>query len=1019
MLFPGLVIGPVIFSFEFLVHRGEVDNVRTDLDRVQALVDDRLHQLDSALRDYAVWDDTYAFTQRENPQYVEDNFYPESMMNIGVQTFIALDRQGELVFAGQLDAEQDALLPAQETAQQIMQGNPTLIPAGGIPDPQRGLIAAGEQVFLLAARPVVPSSSDAPPSGALLFALPTDGHFTEAISHLAQRNVSITAIEANTSPNTESLSRVNNNIISGSRVLLGIDGRPAARLTVDIPRTLYKNGSTALFTFNAFITMFALTLFLGARPLTLNYLATRRENAEAMERFRAVVEQSSEAILLVDRSWRILDANRASMRLLALDEDRSIPYTLLGILTFRPQLPANFLDTISTGSHAVEQHCTTRAGAALDLEISASRINTQGSSAYSLILRDVTERKITEHALRTSQERFQLAARGANDGIWDWNLMTGQIYFSTRWKAMLGLDGEPYFSHPEDWFNRIHPDDRIPFQAAITSHLKGQSDQFMQEARMLHADGTYRWMLARGVAAWSNTPSTSTRPWAPVNNAASGSAAPGSAAPGSAGADRLGAEDHIAYRMAGSLTDITRQKAIEAQLRHDALHDPLTGLANRTLLLDRLRHVNERMRRRPGLHYALFFLDFDRFKQINDLLGHQSGDALLMEAARRLNAGLRTEDTVSRYAGPETVARIAGDEFVLLLEDLHDPADALCVAERVNMLLEQPMKLAGKEVRASVSVGIVLPETPYDEPENIIRDADIAMYHAKQKGGATAVIFQPEMYEKTLAHLQLQSELRQGIERGEFDVYYQPIHSLQSDCLMGFEALARWRHPTRGLLPARLFIDAAEETGLIIPIGYSVMRQACQQMRAWQLKFSTAEALSISVNLSTRQASSSDLARRVQDILAETGLEPGSLRLEITESALIQNLPVMQAQLETLRSMGIGVEIDDFGTGYSSFSYLKNLPVDGFKIDRSFISDLDTNGQQIIKSLVTLGHDLGITQVAEGVETKEQRDTLRALDCDYVQGYLISYPVDADAVERHLRNNDSAPWPVTPSLPQG
>lgn len=459
-------------------------------------------------------------------------------------------------------------------------------------------------------------------------------------------------------------------------------------------------------------------------------------------------------------------------------------------------------------------------------------------------------------------------------------------------------------------------------------------------------------------------------------------------------------DNRIAYSLI--LRDITARKQMEARLRYDALHDSLTGLGNRMLLLEYLHHVNEWKKRHPDLLYGLLFIDFDGFKQVNDTLGHWAGDLLLVEAARRLEASVRPTDIISRMSGGETLARIAGDEFVVLLEDVRSVDDILLVAESITNRLSQPYQIHGKQVRLSISVGLVIPEKVCANVEDIIRDADIAMYRAKQQGGGQVVRFNPEMYHDALDRMQLEHDLRRAIENHELLVYYQPIYALNGGRITGFEALVRWKHPTRGLLSPAVFIDIAEQTGLIAPIGNFVMEEACRTIQSWKQETWHAADLVVSVNLAARQIHNGQLVETVRSTLARTHFNPASLWLEVTENTLVNSSELVLSQLNALRAMGVHIEIDDFGMGYSSLSYLQNLPLDGFKLDRSFIRDIQGRGQQVIKALVDLGHSLMLSVVAEGVETEEQRDFLKSVGCDYSQGYLMSRPVSASEARKMI-----------------
>jgi diguanylate cyclase (GGDEF)-like protein/PAS domain S-box-containing protein len=577
-------------------------------------------------------------------------------------------------------------------------------------------------------------------------------------------------------------------------------------------------------------------------------------------------------------------------------------------------------------------------------------------SASTLVrsIRHARERARTLEALRVSEERYALTASASNDGLWDWDIRGNRIYFSPRWKSMLGCEEHEIDDHAGDGFNLAHPEDLERFRQAITAHLRGHTPYLEVEHRMRHKDGSYRWMLTRGRALWS--------------------------------------ADGAPYRIAGSLTDITARKLAEARLERSALYDGLTELPNRLMLVDRMRRALERAKRHADYQFGVLFLDFDRFKVVNDSLGHMIGDQLLVGIAQRLVSCVRTEDTV---------ARLGGDEFVVLIDYIADPGDAVQVAERIQRALAEPFDLSGHEVFTSVSIGIALSVTGYEEPETVLRDADIAMYRAKSGGRARYELFDGEMHARAVALLRLETDLRRAIEREEFEIHYQPIVTLEGGSVAGFEALVRWRHPQRGLVSPNEFLPVAEEAGLIAQIDWWVLQRACRQLAAWQALFPAEPPLSMSVNLSSRDFSRPDLAERIEQELRAATLDGCSLRLEITESAIMEHSEVAAAMFERLQAMGVQVYIDDFGTGYSSLSYLHRLPVATLKIDRSFVSRMGSNGEnaKIIQTIVTLARDLGMNVIAEGVETVEQCDHLRALRCEYAQGFFFSRPLDNAAVE--------------------
>jgi diguanylate cyclase (GGDEF)-like protein/PAS domain S-box-containing protein len=524
---------------------------------------------------------------------------------------------------------------------------------------------------------------------------------------------------------------------------------------------------------------------------------------------------------------------------------------------------------------------------------------------------------------------------------------------------MLGLDESEVGNSKEEWFKRIHPDDRKNIETELFSHINGVMPNLQNEHRMLHKDGSYRWVLVRGLA---------------VRN-----------------------ESGEAYRVAGSLTDVTERKIAEDQLLFDAFHDVLTGLPNRALFIDRLTHAVRRTTRKSKNKYAVLFIDVDRFKVINDSLGHTIGDKLLNAVSQRLLDCLRPGDTVARFGG---------DEFAILLEDLTNSLTVTQLIERVRERLAASFSLSGHEVYTSVSIGIAFNGSGIDKPEELIRNADIAMYHAKANGRDCYEVFDESMYEDVKASMQLEIDLRHAIDNNEFMLYYQPIVSVESNMITGFEALIRWNHPVRGLVMPSRFIPLAEETGMILPIGEWVLYEACKQMKHWHDKFPSDKPMAVSVNISSKQLTS-DLINKTKQILKKSGIAPGSLVLEITETVLMENAVIILPLLKQLKSLNIKLQIDDFGTGYSSLSYLHNFPLDALKIDRSFINKLDSKKDklEIVRTISTLAQNLKLYVIAEGVETENQLNKLKALDCRHMQGYLLSKPMSVHDAEAFLIKN--------------
>ncbi len=461
------------------------------------------------------------------------------------------------------------------------------------------------------------------------------------------------------------------------------------------------------------------------------------------------------------------------------------------------------------------------------------------------------------------------------------------------------------------------------------------------------------------------------------------------------------AEDGEIRHLVVTGVDVTERKALEEQLIHDAFHDALTGLPNRALFLDRLGQCIRQARRRPERRFAVLFLDLDRFKIINDSLGHLAGDQLLGEAARRLLGVIRPGDTVARFGG---------DEFTVLLDDVRVEADALQVADRIQRVISEPLRIDGHDVVTSASIGIALGGGEYPRAEEVLRDADLAMYRAKGRGGACHDTFDRSLHAGALTRLRIEGELRHAMERDEIVGYFQPILSLPSGRIAGFEALARWISPTRGLVPPSEFIRLAEDSGLIIPLDRYILRRACLQIRRWRDRFPRLRPLNVSVNLSGRQFSQRDLAAHVRAVVQEIGIEPDCLTLEITESVLLDGSAPVAETLRELHDCGARIGLDDFGTGYSSLSYLHRFPIDVLKIDRSFVSSMRANGEgeDIVRTILTLAQGLDLQVVAEGVETQEQADALKRLRCDFAQGYLYSRPVPAETAEALLEKEADA-----------
>ena len=695
-----------------------------------------------------------------------------------------------------------------------------------------------------------------------------------------------------------------------------------------------------------------------------NEIAERKRIEAALRdsetRYHAFLQQSLDAIFILDGGSRqIIEANPTFLDLLGYSTEEVSSLTPYDIIALNRSSIDTAYEKIISGESGFfgEQPWVRKDGTRIHVEVTANKIQQNETVIVFVVARDITERKSAEAALRESEERYSLAVRGANDGLWDWNLNSGEIYFSPRWSSMLGYEEGEVRSSPEEWFERVHPQDLSKLQTAINLHLDGDTPHFECEYRIRHANNDYLWMLCRGLA---------------VRNA-----------------------NGRAYRMAGSQTDITDRKWVEERLAHDALHDALTGLPNRVLFIDRLSQRLEYAKRHSDELFAVLFMDLDRFKVINDSLGHSVGDTLLASIARHLRIILRPDDTISR---------LGGDEFAILLNRVNDVSDTIRIAERILAQLKSTDILRSVSRSSTASVGIALYTSIYSEPQELLRDADSAMYRAKALGGGRYQIFDSTMYENAVALMQLEADLKLAVENQEWQVYYQPIISLESGEVTGVEALVRWIHPKRGMILPLDFISVAEETGLITQIGTYVLREACEQVKIW--RNNSHSKLWVAVNISGRQFQDKNLTKVVEETLREAGLSGDGLRLEITESVAMKDLVHSIRVLSDLNKLGVNISLDDFGNGYSSLNYLKQFPLRVLKIDRSFIQDNDSNqnAEAITSAIIFMGQTLNLEVVAEGVETEEQLKFLKSQFCDEAQGFLFGRPMPAEEFGQLLHN---------------
>ncbi len=615
-----------------------------------------------------------------------------------------------------------------------------------------------------------------------------------------------------------------------------------------------------------------------------------------------------------------------------------------------------------------------------DDEVMAENAVQEGAQDY-LLKRDATPRVLErsiryavdrhdfENVLRENQERFSLALDGTNHGVWDWNLLSGEVYYSPRWKSIVGCEEDELGTAIEDWFERIHPDDLTSFRHEMDSHLRGESNEFHHEVRVKSCDDSWVWVECAGKAQCSVTSD---------------------------------GRSNKAHRMTGSMSDITGRKAAEEQLKHDALHDALTGLPNRTLFAERLTTAAQRTRRQRERGFAVMFLDLDRFKTVNDSLGHAVGDELLVLISERLEICLRDGDTLARFGG---------DEFALLVRDLNDVREATLVARRIQRAFRKSFRVGEQELHVTTSVGIAMSSERYDDnPEEMLRDADIAMYRAKDAGGDRCEVFDRDMHERALTLLKLESDLQVAVKRDgcrDFELHYQPIIQLASGRIHGFEALIRWRKDDGKLISPLQFIPLAEETGLIDDITWWVLDRACRQLREWQIRHPRKPSLYVSVNFSGRTFKQRDVVERIVDTLTDAEIQPNDLRIEVTENIFLDHDNGVLDKLNQLRTAGVKLYMDDFGTGFSSLSYLGRFRYDSVKIDRSFVGEMDTKKSAgfIVDSILALGERLEFDVVAEGIESGSQLASLRQQNCSHGQGYFFSRPLEPVAAGQMLETD--------------
>ncbi|MGA7730985.1 MAG: EAL domain-containing protein [Chloroflexia bacterium] len=996
--------------------RLETEQLITDFDRARNAFNTQIDAIASVARDYASWDDTYEYASTRDPAYMEANITEQLMQNFRLNLVAIYDRSGALIAEKSYDYTllQPQPLTPYFTRPDIA-GDP-LLKYNDLLAGNKGVILLPEGPLLVASYPILTDAGLGPPRGSLLMGRYLRADTTERLAGTTRLEMAFQpAPELDASLKATLMGRdlplvtpLDDGLITVKGLLNSIYREPALMMTVTEGRTIYNHGRDAVSYLTAILVAIVVAIIvvallmiervilsrmarlnaqitqIGARgnPLARLTISGNDELAqmgraingmlEALENvsqgrteteagYRAVVEQTAESVFLVDpATGYFIETNVAFRELLGYSEAEMAHLTIYDVVSAEGQEIDQYIHDVLSDGHArlVERKYVRKDRTLVDVEESSATIRREGSYVLCFLAHDLTERRQAEEerARRKSEERFRAMVQNAADVITIINPDGSIRYQSPSIERMLGFKTHNLVGM--SIFDNLHPADAGTVKEMLAESVERPGHARRSILRIRHIDQSWRFV-------------------------------------------EIVATNHLRDSNVGgiilNMRDITERKALEERLIHQASHDPLTSLPNRALFCERLGHaLNEAGT--TGSKLAVMFVDLDNFKLINDSLGHQAGDVLLIEVADRLRESVRPFDMVSRFGG---------DEFTLLLEDLQDTEVALAVADRIQKNLEAPFIIEQHEISIGCCVGIAFNEEEI-LPEELIRNADIAVYRAKAGGKARITVFDKDMNQYALKRLELEIDLRRAIDRNELIVFYQPVLDLLTGHVAAIEALVRWQDPRRGLVSPLEFIALAEETALIMPLGRWVLTEACTQTQIWKQLYRSASNLTVCVNVSARQFRHNGLVADVARALEVSGLPPHNLKLEITETVGIEDPETTLETLRELKALGVKLALDDFGVGYSSLSYLKHFPVDTIKLDRSFVSGLGKNRQDtaVVYAAISFAKALRLSITAEGIETKAQVEQLRALGCEQGQGYYFSVPLPPVEMAQFLKAND-------------